>query len=89
MSRTSEETITRLSRELEEARAEIARLNEAMEKILKHLETAKAALTLPSPPLPDCGHGHVHPSVFKARCGGPAICPKCARDLAALIGDKK
>lgn len=86
MSRIAEETITRLSRELEEARAEIARLNDALDKILKHLETAKAALT----PLPDCGHGHVYPNPrSRARCGGPAICPLCARDLAALRGDKK
>jgi hypothetical protein len=30
------------------------------------------------------GHGHVwaRPDGIKARCGGPAICPECAKDLA-------
>lgn len=33
-----------------------------------------------------CGHGHVFPtrSGAKARCGGPAICSKCAADKAYL-----
>jgi hypothetical protein len=33
----------------------------------------------------DCGHGHVWPVAggLKARCGGPAICSKCAIDAAA------
>lgn len=32
------------------------------------------------------GHGHVTPNAdgSVARCGGPAICPECARELAAL-----
>ncbi len=32
------------------------------------------------------GHGHVTPNAngFKARCGGPAICEECARELAGL-----
>jgi hypothetical protein len=31
------------------------------------------------------GHGHVNPNPdgSKARCGGPAICPVCARELGA------
>ncbi len=31
------------------------------------------------------GHGHVtpRPDGAKARCGGPALCPECARELAA------
>jgi hypothetical protein len=30
------------------------------------------------------GHGHVIPNAdgMKARCGGPGICPECARELA-------
>jgi hypothetical protein len=34
----------------------------------------------------NCGHGHVIPNAngSKARCGGPAICSKCALDLARL-----
>jgi hypothetical protein len=34
--------------------------------------------------MPGCGHGHVYPEPEgrKARCGGPAICRKCAIDLA-------
>jgi hypothetical protein len=33
-------------------------------------------------PAPGCGHGHVYPmpNGLKARCGGPAICSKCAAD---------
>lgn len=33
----------------------------------------------------DCGHGHVFPRAdgVKARCGGPALCSKCAADLAS------
>ena len=32
----------------------------------------------------NCGHGWVYPnsSGVKARCGGPALCSKCAADLA-------
>lgn len=32
------------------------------------------------------GHGHVYPNAdgSKARCGGPALCSLCAKDLAAL-----
>ena len=32
------------------------------------------------------GHGHVweRPDGVKARCGGPGICTKCSRDLAAV-----
>jgi len=32
------------------------------------------------------GHGHVYPRPdgVIARCGGPALCNKCARELAAL-----
>lgn len=32
------------------------------------------------------GHGHVTPRAdgAKARCGGPALCSECARELAAL-----
>lgn len=32
------------------------------------------------------GHGHVVPNVdgLKARCGGPAICSVCARELHAF-----
>lgn len=35
---------------------------------------------------PNSGHGHVYPRPdgAKARCGGPALCSKCARDAAAL-----
>lgn len=31
------------------------------------------------------GHGHVtpNPDGTKARCGGPALCPICAKELAA------
>lgn len=34
------------------------------------------------------GHGHVvpNPNGVKARCGGPAICSVCARELASLAG---
>lgn len=30
------------------------------------------------------GHGHVYPRAdgMKARCGGPAICPRCAAEFA-------
>lgn len=33
------------------------------------------------------GHGHVRPRAdgAKARCGGPAICAKCARELAEQV----
>ncbi len=39
-------------------------------------------------PAPDCGHGWVYPRAdgVKARCGGPAICPKCRIDAAAKQG---
>ena len=32
------------------------------------------------------GHGHVwpRPDGVKARCGGPKMCPECARDYAAF-----
>ncbi|MGF6641837.1 hypothetical protein [Paraburkholderia sp. MM6662-R1] len=32
------------------------------------------------------GHGHVRPRAdgAKARCGGPALCPACQRELAAM-----
>jgi len=35
-----------------------------------------------------CGHGHVYPNAdgSVARCGGPAICSKCAADLAHKVG---
>jgi hypothetical protein len=35
---------------------------------------------------PSDGHGHVrpHPKGLKARCGGPAICPQCAKELGGL-----
>lgn len=34
-------------------------------------------------------HGHVipNPDGTRARCGGPAICAECARELAALKPD--
>jgi len=34
------------------------------------------------------GHGHVTPRAdgVKARCGGPALCPVCARELAVKEG---
>lgn len=34
----------------------------------------------------DCGHGHVHPRAdgVKARCGGPALCSRCAADAAVV-----
>lgn len=34
------------------------------------------------------GHGHVwlRPDGLKARCGGPALCSECARDLASHNG---
>lgn len=30
----------------------------------------------------DTGHGHVYPRKdgLRARCGGPALCPQCAKD---------
>lgn len=33
-----------------------------------------------------CGHGHVFPVAggVLCRCGGPALCRECARDMAAL-----
>ena len=32
------------------------------------------------------GHGHVYrrPDGVKVRCGGPSICPECAKELAQL-----
>ena len=32
------------------------------------------------------GHGHVYrrPDGLKVRCGGPSICPECAKELAQL-----
>ena len=34
----------------------------------------------------DSGHGHVFPRLdgAVARCGGPAICPECAKDFAQV-----
>ena len=39
---------------------------------------------------PNVGHGHVikRPDGVVARCGGPRICPECARDLAHQQGQK-
>lgn len=36
------------------------------------------------------GHGHLweRPDGVKARCGGPALCAKCAQDLADREVDK-
>lgn len=36
------------------------------------------------------GHGHVYPRPdgIRARCGGPGICPECARDLAQKEQDR-
>ena len=36
------------------------------------------------------GHGHVwaRPDGAKARCGGPKMCPQCARDLAHACDPK-
>jgi hypothetical protein len=36
------------------------------------------------------GHGHVRPRPdgLKARCGGPALCPVCARDAGQLKAHK-
>lgn len=41
-------------------------------------------MTAPTPP-PGFGHGHVipRPDGVKARCGGPALCGVCAKELAA------
>jgi len=38
-------------------------------------------------PNQNTGHGHVRPRPdgVKARCGGPAICPECAREQAQLL----
>lgn len=35
-----------------------------------------------------CGHGWVFPMPggVKARCGGPAICPACAKDATLRLG---
>ena len=42
------------------------------------MSSAEAARNL------NTGHGHVRPRPdgMKARCGGPVLCPDCARDLA-------
>ena len=34
------------------------------------------------------GHGHVVPANNKARCGGPAFCNECAKDLALWTNAK-
>jgi hypothetical protein len=39
--------------------------------------------------LPDCGHGHVHPGKYTARCGGPGLCTLCSRDAAALVNSQR
>ena len=41
---------------------------------------------MPTPTGPNTGHGHVwaRPDGHKARCGGPALCPECARDQTQL-----
>lgn len=35
----------------------------------------------------DCGHGWVHARAdgVRARCGGPAVCAKCAQDLKEVL----
>lgn len=37
------------------------------------------------------GHGHVtpRPDGARARCGGPACCPACARELAEVTPDRQ
>ena len=43
---------------------------------------------MPQPtPRTDSGHGHVFPRLdgFVARCGGPAMCPECAKDFAQVF----
>ena len=46
---------------------------------------------MPQPkPRTDSGHGHVFPRLdgFVARCGGPSICPECAKDFAQITSLK-
>ena len=45
-------------------------------------------LDQPGAPGSNTGHGHVYPRPdgARARCGGPALCGKCAADLARKSG---
>ena len=42
-------------------------------------------------PLVNIGHGHVYPRAdgALARCGGPALCPECARDKVRFDAEIK
>ena len=45
---------------------------------------SKEAVTAETRVNPNVGHGHVfpRPDGMKTRCGGPALCSECAKDLA-------
>ncbi|MGH9095589.1 MAG: hypothetical protein ACRDXE_10550 [Acidimicrobiales bacterium] len=81
--RSIAEAITFLPADLRrEAIAEVGDwLGHVREEHLSRTMAERAAAAIPA----NSGHGHVRPRPdgVKARCGGPPICPVCAREAAA------